>query len=127
MKHTGLFSVCLLAVLGWNLLALAIVYAGPFKPPVTLTWTANTEADLAGYKLYRALTACARSPTFTLLGEVGVMLKPTYVDSTIPAGTRHVCYVVSAFDASNNESVKSDAVGKSVQAAPSAPTPFIIK
>jgi flagellar hook capping protein FlgD len=68
-----------------------------------VAWAANSEPDLAGYNVYRALSA---SGPYTALN--GSLLSATqYVDSGIPAGTETVWYQVSAKDASNNESARS--------------------
>lgn len=90
----------------------------------TITWTANTETDLVGYKLYRMLQACtATGPLQPLLGANGqpvIVTKPgtSYVDSTVPEG--NVCYEVTAFDTSNNESGRSIRAGKLVDTIPPA-------
>lgn len=79
---------------------------------VTLTWTQNTEADLAGYEFHRAFIDCNTPNAATLLqphvkvGKVG-----TYTE-TLPAGTKVVCYALKAFDTSNNFSALSNLAGK---------------
>lgn len=90
-------------------------------PTVALTWNANTESDLAGYKLYRGLFACPTTgglptPAYKDLGKV-----TTYTD-TLPTGTTAVCYSLTAYDLSGNESGQSVKVGKSFAPTP-PPTP----
>jgi hypothetical protein len=90
-------------------------------PTSTLTWTANTESDLAGYKLYRGLFPCPTTgglptPAYKDMGKV-----TTYTD-TLPTGTTDVCYDITAYDLSGNESGHSLKVSKSFAAAPPVPT-----
>lgn len=89
----------------------------------TLDWQANTESDLAGYKLYRGLFACPTTgglptPAYKDLGKV-----LTFTD-TLPTGTTAVCYSITAYDLSGNESGQSVKVGKSFAVTPPpAPAP----
>lgn len=70
---------------------------------VRVQWSANSDIDLAGYSVYRAV---AQSGPFTRL--TGAPIASTqYVDTTIPAGTVSVWYQISATDASGNESARS--------------------
>ena len=64
---------------------------------VELVWTANTEADLAGYNVYRADGGAAQRINKDLLRT------PIYRDTTAPAG-RTFTYSVTAVDLSGNES-----------------------
>ena len=66
-----------------------------------LTWNPNTEPDLAGYRIYRAIP-CGGMATFVLqIPGVG------YSDQTIPSGTQTVGYELSAIDTSGNESART--------------------
>ncbi len=67
---------------------------------VQLTWTADTERDLAGYFVYRA----APGGAFERLG--GRLPTPFYADRTAAAGTTYR-YAVSAIDQNENESARS--------------------
>jgi hypothetical protein len=83
--------------------------ATPGTSQVGLSWTANTEADLAGYKVYRdgsALTALPITAT-------------TYTDLALAAGS--YAYQVSAVDTSGNESAASPAVLSGPLATPINP------
>lgn len=62
---------------------------------VALAWAANTEADLAGYRIERA----GAEGTFTILGTVTTT---TWTDTAAPAGA--LTYRVSALDATGNVS-----------------------
>ena len=72
---------------------------------VTLAWTANTEGDVAGYKVYRSATA---GGTRTLLTTTPVSTAG-YVDATA-ANTLTYYYTVSAVDLVGNESAQSQEV-----------------
>lgn len=87
----------------------------------TLTWNANTEADLAGYKLYRSNTLCAAATVTTPLVTLGKVI--TYLDNTIPSTWFVVSYWLTAFDtaAPANESTKSNCVEKTFYTTPATP------
>ena len=70
---------------------------------VSLHWAANAEPDLAGYTVYRSLSA---GGPFQALNTPS-SLSTVFVDSSIPAGTSTVWYQVSASDQSGNESGRS--------------------
>jgi hypothetical protein len=69
----------------------------------SLSWTPNSEADLAGYSVYRALSD---GGAFTRL-NAGLLTAPEYEDATVPSGTETVWYQVTATDDSGNESARS--------------------
>ena len=108
-----------------------VVPVGSSPPPlvyptygrsVTLSWNPNTESDLAGYKVYRSLKSCALSSDsdYALLATVGKVI--TYIDALIPLRTLAVCYRLTAYDTSTNESGLSNTAGKATQVAPGTPT-----
>jgi hypothetical protein len=76
---------------------------------VTLSWTPNTEADLASYRIYQSTTS----------GSYGTAV------ATVPAGTATFTvtglnigttyfFRITAVDSSNNESLPSNEVNKSI-------------
>lgn len=71
----------------------------------TLTWDANTEADLAGYKVYYG-TSPSNYNTSVNVGNV------TTYSQTLNDGATYY-FAVSAYDTSNNESGYSNEVSKS--------------
>ena len=77
-----------------------------------LTWEANTESDLLGYRIYRAI---GTSP-LVVIASVGKVT--TYTDATIPTIDGDVTYALTAFDTSGNESSKSVTVTKVVNTSP---------
>jgi len=111
MKRRSL-ALLLLAVLSLFLVALPAFAA---TTTVTLAWDANTEPDLAGYKLYQAN---APGGPYTLVQTVGLV-----TTTTLPGladGTYY--WVLTAFDLAANESGYSNEVtftGETV--APGAP------
>jgi fibronectin type 3 domain-containing protein len=71
-----------------------------------LTWTPNTEADLASYKVYRNGTVIATVPKGTA----------TYQDTLTVDGD--YTYALTAVDTAGNESLKSVSVTKTVNTNP---------
>lgn len=89
-------------------------------PQAVLTWNANTESDLAGYKIYRVMG----SGPLTLLTTIGKVT--TYTD-TLPDVDGDVTYAVSAYDTSGNESPLSVSVTKVLNTnPPQAPTGLVV-
>ncbi len=68
---------------------------------VTLTWDTNPEPDLSGYFVHRSEVSAG---PYTLLNPIPLM-QNEYVDSEAGAGQLH--YVITAIDASENESLPS--------------------
>ncbi|WHZ22730.1 MAG: hypothetical protein OJF47_001842 [Nitrospira sp.] len=75
----------------------------------TVTWNANTEIDLAGYRVYVG----TRSGVYGFAGPFEVTNKTTFTVPNLPLGTTYF-FAVSAFDTAGNESVKSNEVSKSL-------------
>lgn len=84
-------------------------------PQAVLTWNANTELDLAGYKVYRAVGSNPET-LFATLGKV-----TTYTDATLPTVDGNVSYSLTAYDTNGNESQHSVTVTKVLNTNPPAP------
>ena len=82
----------------------------PSTGNVTLTWTANGEPDLAGYKIYIGTA----SGTYDAPGSAFVTGKVTsYTVSNLPKGQTYF-FAISAYDSAGNESALSAEVSKSL-------------
>jgi hypothetical protein len=81
----------------------------PATSSAMLTWNANTDNDLAGYKIYRATTSGGYgAPIATLQGNV-----TSYIASGLQVGTTYF-FVITAYDLCGNESLWSNEISKSI-------------
>ena len=82
---------------------------------IDLSWTPNTEADLAGYIVYRQEidSKGVAAGTATRLNPTPVV-GPAYRDQTATAGSRYA-YFVTAVDTAGNESAPSDTVQETLR------------
>jgi hypothetical protein len=89
--------------------AVTLTVNAPTTSSATLTWNPNTDADLAGYKIYRATqsgtygAALATVPTGTI----------SYQATGLSANTTYF-FVITAYDNAGNESPFSNEVSKSI-------------
>jgi len=84
---------------------------------VSLEWDANTESDLAGYKIYRS----AVSGVYSSGAEVGNVVAPTvqFTDNDVPDGTWF--WVCTAYDNNGLESGYSNEVTDTLDTEPPSP------
>ena len=80
------------------------------KDFIALSWAANPERDLAGYKVWRKAQGEAE---FTLLTRQPIV-ENSYTDRAIEKGNRYY-YAISAADKTGNESPKSDTASEFVK------------
>jgi hypothetical protein len=89
--------------------AVTLTVNAPTTSSATLTWNSNIDADLAGYKIYRATqsgtygAALATVPTGTI----------SYQATGLSANTTYF-FVITAYDNAGNESPFSNEVSKSI-------------
>ena len=86
----------------------------------TLTWTANTEPDLAGYRIYQCsqLPCALSSNNASLLATLGTV---TSFNIGTPTGTRY--YFLTAHDFANNSSTESAPTTFTPAGTPPPPPP----
>jgi len=93
-----------------------LVYA---DATIDVQWSANTEADLAGYKMYRGST----SGIYTTSQDVGITPSGTFAN--VDDGTWFIA--VTAYDTSGNESGYSNEVIAVIDtASPGSPANIVI-
>jgi hypothetical protein len=83
----------------------------PPPPPAksaTITWSANTEADLAGYRVYVG----TRSGVYNV-GTFEVVGRTSFTVPNLVVGTTYV-FAVTAFDKTGQESAKSGELSRSI-------------
>ena len=81
----------------------------PKAANATVSWNANTETDLAGYRVYVG----TRSGVYGFAGPFEVSKITSFTIPNLPTGTTYY-FAISAFDKSGNESAKSAEVSKSL-------------
>jgi hypothetical protein len=88
----------------------AVIVGSPTNPPeVDLSWSINTETDLAGYRVYRS----EQQGTPGQLVTPDLLPSPAYRDTSVQSGHRY-WYSVTAVDRSGNESAPSAPVAAEV-------------
>src|SRR5216117_3377564 len=95
---------------------LEAVASGVGQPPfVDLIWSPNTDADLAGYNIYRH-----EEGTAPVKINSEVVKTPTFRDTTV-VGSKKYFYSVSAVDLRGNESARSEEASEAVPGANEKP------
>jgi hypothetical protein len=81
----------------------------PPSMEVDLSWSINSEQDLAGYRVYRSEREGERGPLVTQ----DLLLSPAYRDTSVTSGHKY-WYSVTAVDLSGNESAPAPQVAADV-------------
>jgi len=81
----------------------------PPSQEIDLSWSINTEQDLAGYRVYRSETQGQRGSLVTQ----DLLLSPAYRDTSLASGHQY-WYSVTAVDLAGNESAASPQVAADV-------------
>jgi hypothetical protein len=100
--------------------------ASAFAGTAILDWTANTEADLAGYKVYQSTTSGVYGTPVATLGKVITYTANLPIIET----ARTYFWTITAYDIAGNESLKSVQVTKTipgVDLVPSAPVGITVR
>jgi hypothetical protein len=100
-------SILIILLLSFNLMAADIAMIAPivFTHKVQVRWNANTEPDMAGYRVYSGLTSGG--------DMVDVAMDTTAIIDLAPRLDRYVDRVlimVTAYDESGNESLPSESI-----------------
>lgn len=118
-----LLSACVLAVT----MMVSTAYAQAADTAI-LDWTANTETDLAGYKVYQSTASGVYTAPVATLGKV--ITYTVTLPARIVSGPQTFYFTLTAYDTAGNESVKSLQVSKTIPALdlpPSAPTGVTVR
>ena len=125
------------AIICLTILSVSLAFAGTER--ITLGWDANTETDLAGYRLYTSSTPGSYSlvgknpsltPTNTSVSYVKSIAKPAVTMTTDMIGTdgQRIYFVLTAFDTAGNESGISNEVSYVfTDSPPAAPKGFFAR
>lgn len=81
-----------------------VTVASPDEHAIDLSWSPNTENDLAGYAIYRREAGSNSAPV--RISPAQPVVAPAFRDANAKPGTRYA-YSVSAIDHDGNESVRT--------------------
>jgi hypothetical protein len=84
---------------------------------VTIQWQANTEPDLAGYRLYQADRIGDHTGAWVQITEVGLVTTCTVT----VADNQNFAWLLTAYDTSDNESFVSNMVELFDRTSPHSP------
>jgi hypothetical protein len=88
------------------LILLISLSSGAVEKQYTLTWDANSEPDLAGYRVYMGTV----SGTYTRVAEIGLVTTYSGAIQVSDDSLANYFFVLTAFDTSNLESDYSNEV-----------------
>jgi len=99
------------------LLMAMVVPAFADADTAVLDWTANTETDLAGYKIYQSTVSGSYGTPVATLGKV---VTQTLTLPTLTVDQRYF-FAITAYDVAGNDIPKSSEVSKIALVAPGTP------
>jgi hypothetical protein len=110
----------------WLLLAMVLLSVGGmaavlWAAEVTLSWQANTESDLAGYKIYQSTISGQYSAPVMTVGKVTTQ---TVTLPQLDIATTYF-FVLTAYDLAGNESQQSLEVSKTIVGLPATAPPGV--
>jgi len=89
--------------------AVTLTVSAPTTSSAILTWTPNTDSDLAGYKIYRATASGAYGAALAII-PAGTL---SYQATGLSVNTTYF-FVITAYDSAGNESSFSNEVSRSI-------------
>ena len=89
--------------------AVTLTVSATTTSSATLTWSPNTDTDLAGYKVYRATASGAYGAPLATLPATLQSNITTYVATGLQSQTTYF-FVLTAYDSAGNESLRSTEV-----------------
>lgn len=111
--------IAVLAFAGYMIFGKKIATKPKNTGTATLSWNANTESDLAGYKIYYGTSSrtdrCPPGgyPGKIDIGKTDMPDKPTYTLKELENGKTYY-FSISSYDTSGNESCFSDELSKTM-------------
>ncbi len=91
---------------------------------VNLSWDANTEADLAGYQLYRATSSFSDTTEAEPVTDT-LVTRATFTDTGLAAGSEYHYRVAAVDTASNQSSLSGEVVATPEDRAAPSPPPSL--
>jgi len=114
--------IAVLAFAGYMIFGKKIAPKPTNTGTATLSWNANTESDLAGYRIYYGISPrtdkCPPGgyPGKIDIGKTDTPDKPTYTLKELENGKTYY-FSISSYDTSGNESCFSDEMNKTIESA----------
>ena len=102
------------------LFLLILGFSSAHAADVTFGWAANTDTDLAGYRLYQAEWNGSFSEAWVFVKEI----LPTETTTTVTVDDKNYVWKLTAFDNNGNESRASNVAARIDMVPPLIPSLF---